>query len=75
MACLLPIAATPPLSTPPPACRHLAQVRAELTDAAVAVYLNRLSDYLFTAARWAAQRAGEPETVWAKAAAAADGAA
>ena len=51
------------------------QVRDELTDAAVGVYLNRLSDYLFTAARFAAQRAGEPETVWVKAAAAADGAA
>lgn len=42
-------------------------VRAELTDAAVAVYLNRLSDYLFTAARYAALKAGEPETVWVKA--------
>lgn len=50
-------------------------MRDELTDAAVGVYLNRLSDYLFTAARFAAQRAGEPETVWVKAAAAADGAA
>ena len=42
-------------------------VRDELTDAAVAVYLNRLSDYLFTAARFAALKAGEPETTWIKA--------
>ena len=42
-------------------------VRDELTDAAVAVYLNRLSDYLFTAARFAALKAGEPETTWVKA--------
>ena len=42
-------------------------VREELTDAAVAVYLNRLSDYLFMAARYAAKQAGEPETVWVKA--------
>lgn len=43
-------------------------VRAELTDASVGIYLNRLSDYLFTAARYAALKAGEPEVVWAKAA-------
>ena len=42
-------------------------VRAELTDPAVAIYLNRLSDYFFTAARYAAAKAGEPETVWVKA--------
>ena len=41
--------------------------RGGTTDAAVAVYLNRLSDYLFTAARYAALKAGEPETVWVKA--------
>ncbi|KAL4427432.1 hypothetical protein ABPG77_000721 [Micractinium sp. CCAP 211/92] len=45
-------------------------VRSEATDAAVGVYLNRLSDYLFTAARYAALKAGEPETVWVKATAA-----
>lgn len=50
-------------------------MRDELTDAAVGIYLNRLSDYLFTAARWAAQCAGEPETVWVKTAAPAVGAA
>jgi cob(I)alamin adenosyltransferase len=39
--------------------------RREKLDPAVVVYLNRLSDYLFTAARWANQRAGQPETEWA----------
>ena len=48
-------------------------VREGLTEPAVGVFLNRLSDYLFTAARYAAMRAGEPETVWAKAAAPAAG--
>lgn len=43
-------------------------VRDSATDAAVGVYLNRLSDYLFTAARYAALKAGEAETVWVKAA-------
>lgn len=48
-------------------------VRSDATDAAVGVYLNRLSDYLFTAARYAALKAGEPETVWVKAPAAPSG--
>jgi ATP:cob(I)alamin adenosyltransferase len=43
-------------------------VRDDVTDAAVGIYLNRLSDYLFTAARYAALKAGEEETVWVKAA-------
>ncbi len=30
----------------------------------VVVYLNRLSDYLFTAARWVNARCGRPETPW-----------
>jgi ATP:cob(I)alamin adenosyltransferase len=42
-------------------------VRDQLTDAAVGIYLNRLSDYLFTAARYAALKGGEEETVWVKA--------
>ncbi len=40
-------------------------------ERAVAVYLNRLSDWLFTAARVAAARAGRPEVVYKKKAAAA----
>lgn len=48
-------------------------VREGLTDPSVGVFLNRLSDYLFTAARYAALKAGEPETVWVKAPAAEGG--
>ena len=36
-------------------------------DAGVAVYVNRLSDYLFTAARWAGHQAGEEEVPYKKA--------
>jgi cob(I)alamin adenosyltransferase len=36
------------------------------TDQQVAVYLNRLSDYLFTAARIAARRAGKAEVTYQK---------
>lgn len=42
-------------------------VAAGATDASVAAFMNRLSDYLFTAARHAARLAGEPETIWRKA--------
>lgn len=38
--------------------------RAEKIDAAAYKYLNRLSDYLFTAARYAAQQAGVEETIY-----------
>lgn len=44
-------------------------VAAAAVDASVAIYLNRLSDYLFTAARFMAQADGQPEVVYRKAAA------
>jgi cob(I)alamin adenosyltransferase len=39
---------------------------AEQVDARILVYLNRLSDWLFTMARLANHRAGTPEPVWTK---------
>lgn len=36
----------------------------EPVNPAIVVYLNRLSDWLFTLARWINLRAGEPETRW-----------
>jgi cob(I)alamin adenosyltransferase len=44
--------------------RVVALAEAEAVDPAILVYLNRLSDLLFTAARLANHRAGEPETRW-----------
>eukprot|EP00877_Chromochloris_zofingiensis_P006750 jgi/Chrzof1/2328/Cz11g11050.t1 len=41
-------------------------VRDEVVDAQVAIYLNRLSDYLFTAARLAAQKEGKQEVIYKK---------
>jgi cob(I)alamin adenosyltransferase len=41
------------------ALSHLAHI-----DAGVVVYLNRLSDFLFEAARFVNLRAGAPETLW-----------
>ena len=37
--------------------------KVEIPDG-VSVYLNRLSDHLFTAARWATSKRGVPETQW-----------
>ena len=42
-------------------------VETEVVDLEVGRYLNRLSDYLFTAARVAAMREGEEEVEWRKA--------
>lgn len=39
----------------------------DAVDASVSVYMNRLSDYLFCAARYSAMRAGAPETTYQKA--------
>ncbi|KAI9358374.1 Adenosylcobalamin biosynthesis, ATP:cob(I)alamin adenosyltransferase-like protein, partial [Pilaira anomala] len=41
-------------------------VRDHLCDASVGVFLNRLSDFLFNAARWAAQSQGVPERIYKK---------
>ncbi|KAI7885980.1 hypothetical protein K492DRAFT_233715 [Lichtheimia hyalospora FSU 10163] len=38
--------------------------REHLCDDTVAIYLNRLSDYLFTAARYAAMKQGKPEVIY-----------
>jgi len=44
--------------------RVQALARAEAVDPAIGRYLNRLSDWLFVAGRWAAQRCGEAEALW-----------
>ncbi|KAL0080070.1 Adenosylcobalamin biosynthesis, ATP:cob(I)alamin adenosyltransferase-like protein [Phycomyces blakesleeanus] len=41
-------------------------VRDQLCDNSVGIYLNRLSDYLFNAARTAAYQIGEPERIYTK---------
>ncbi|KAI8890452.1 hypothetical protein K501DRAFT_206385 [Backusella circina FSU 941] len=41
-------------------------VRDHLCDDAVGVYLNRLSDFLFTAGRWAAHKQSKPEKIYKK---------
>jgi len=43
------------------------QVAEDIMDPAVTVYLNRLSDYLFTAARFLAVQEGKPEVTYQKA--------
>ncbi|HET7752365.1 MAG TPA: cob(I)yrinic acid a,c-diamide adenosyltransferase [Anaeromyxobacteraceae bacterium] len=61
LACALHVART--------ACRHAERravtlARAEPIDPLVIQYLNRLSDFLFVAARVANRRAGVPEICW-----------
>ena len=41
-------------------------VRGGDCEKSVGVYLNRLSDYLFVAARFAAKECGQPEKIWTK---------
>ncbi|KAI8977507.1 Adenosylcobalamin biosynthesis, ATP:cob(I)alamin adenosyltransferase-like protein [Mycotypha africana] len=41
-------------------------IREEQCDSSVGVYLNRLSDFIFIAARWAAQCQGKPEKIYQK---------
>jgi cob(I)alamin adenosyltransferase len=38
--------------------------RVEPIDPTDLQFLNRLSDYLFVASRWAARRTGHPEPLW-----------
>ncbi|HVC09416.1 MAG TPA: cob(I)yrinic acid a,c-diamide adenosyltransferase [Elusimicrobiota bacterium] len=45
----------------------VALAAAEAVSAEIVVYLNRLSDYLFTAARWANHQSGKTETLWSAA--------
>ncbi|KDD72581.1 hypothetical protein H632_c3168p1, partial [Helicosporidium sp. ATCC 50920] len=42
-------------------------VREGAVDPEVGIFLNRASDYLFTAARLAAKAAGQPELLWKQA--------
>lgn len=53
-------------------CRRAERIVIELLEegdsiSGVVRYLNRLSDFLFVAARYAAQKGGYPERVWIKA--------
>lgn len=45
----------------------VALIKSGQTDAEVGKYLNRLSDYLFVASRFAAKVEGRKETIWKKA--------
>jgi cob(I)alamin adenosyltransferase len=46
--------------------RSVVSLGTESVSQSVRIYLNRLSDYLFTAARFVAKGAGEPETTYKK---------
>lgn len=47
--------------------RVVTLVASELVEPSVSIYLNRLSDYLFTAARFTAMKLNKPENIWKKA--------
>ena len=52
-------------------CRRVERLVTQLSEAEgtgehVLPYLNRLSDFFFTLARWENQRAGVPDVVWSK---------
>lgn len=51
-------------------CRRAERIffgtKAAVAEPVIAAYLNRLSDYLFTLARWLNCRAGHPEVIWSK---------
>ncbi len=46
--------------------RVVTLVREDAVDPAVGIYLNRLSDFLFVSARFAAMKTGNKETIYKK---------